>query len=114
MLGRWFNKERNYLLCRRAASGLVQALEKYDEPNLPLNIGFGTDLLIKDLANKIAKISGFNGNIIWDKTKPTGQKRKILSNIRMSKYNIFLKDTPLDIALDETLKWYKKWKMNKI
>ena len=48
------------------------------EPLFHLNVGTGKDISIKELANKIAKLSGFKGKIIWDKDKPDGTPRKLL------------------------------------
>ena len=50
-----------------------------------LNIGYGSDLSIKDLAKKIQKITGFEGRIKWDKSKPDGTKRKLLNCSRIFK-----------------------------
>ena len=99
---------REFIYCTDAADGLVQILEKYDDYTLPLNIGFGTDLLIKDLAAKIAKLVGFVGEIKWGENKEMiGQPRKILNCERMKKFNININKTSLDNGLIKTIAWYK-------
>jgi GDP-L-fucose synthase len=53
--------------------------------SIHINIGTGEDLEIKELAKKIAKASGFTGEIIWDSTRPDGTPRKVLDVSRISK-----------------------------
>lgn len=60
---------RELIYCEDAAAGVVQVLDKYNCVDEPINIGFNEDISIKELAEKIAKLSGFRGNIVWDLTK---------------------------------------------
>jgi len=53
--------------------------DKYGQPLNFLNVGTGVDISIKELANLIAKATGFNGEIIWDKSKPDGTPKKLLN-----------------------------------
>ncbi len=101
------NQRRELLFSEDAARGAIEVLKFYDEINLPINIGTGSDVSIKELAFKIKDIVGFEGEIIFDTSKPDGQKRKILDITRMNKYlPNFKADTPLDEALRKTIKWY--------
>ena len=86
---------------------MVQSLELYDEPALPLNVGFEEEISIKELSEKVAKIVGYEGSIVWDASKPDGQMRKMLSNKRMSQYNIQIQKTSLDRGILKTIKWYE-------
>ena len=61
-------------------------LDKYGKPLLFLNVGTGKDLSIKDLAEKIAKITNFKGQILWDKSKPDGTPQKLLDVSEAKKY----------------------------
>lgn len=86
---------------------LVQTLEKYEDPTLPLNLGFNHDVSIRDLSKKIAELVGYTGDISWDHTRTDGQFRKLLDSSRMKDFGIELQETPLDKALLETIEWYK-------
>ena len=99
---------RELIYCHDAAEGIIQALEKYDNVELPINIGFGDDVSIKELAAMIADIVGFEGEIFWDTDKPDGQFRKILDSSRMKDYGIEIKNkTSLRVGLKRTIEWYR-------
>src|SRR5438034_10816121 len=68
---------REFLYVEDAARGLRLALERYDEPE-PVNLGSGFEITIRDLAQQIAEVVGFQGRILWDTTKPNGQPRRAL------------------------------------
>ena len=68
---------REFLHVEDAAEGIVLAAERYDKPE-PVNLGSGQEISIKDLANLIRKLTGYQGAIIWDTTKPNGQPRRLL------------------------------------
>lgn len=100
---------RELIYCDDAACGVVEVLKKYDDVSCPINIGFNQDISIKELAEKISKIVGFEGEITWDKTKPDGQYRKILNAERMKEYNITIQNpSTLDEGLARTIEWYKE------
>ena len=100
---------RELIYCEDAAEGIIQALEKYSDVKQPINIGYNEDISIKELANMIADLTGFQGKITWDSTKPDGQYRKLLDPSRMKDYKIFIKDrTSLKDGLLKTIEWYKK------
>lgn len=100
---------RELIYCFDAAEGIIQALERYDNVELPINIGSGSDVSIKELANTIADITGFEGEIFWNTEKPDGQFRKLLDTSRMSEYNIEIKNrTTLREGLEKTISWYKE------
>ena len=81
-----------------------------DEVSLPLNIGIGTDLSIRELAGKIAEISGFSGRILWDVTKPDGAPCKLLDGERMRAFG-WRPGVDLDTGLRATYRWYTENEM---
>jgi len=100
---------RELIYCVDAAEGIIQALEKYFNVKQPINIGYNEDISIKDLASLIADLAGYNGEILWDTTKPDGQYRKILDSSRMKEHGISIIDrTSLRDGLSKTIKWYKE------
>ncbi|MGD1007809.1 MAG: GDP-L-fucose synthase [Ignavibacteriaceae bacterium] len=81
--------------------------EDYLEVDFPINVGVSEDISIKDLAKIIAEIVGYEGKILWDKTKPDGAPRKLLESSRISS----LGWTPLVTlkkGIHETYNWYKE------
>ena len=99
---------RELIYCDDAAEGIIQTLEKYDDVELPINIGFENDVSIKELAAMIAEITGFTGEVFWNTDKPDGQFRKLLDPSRMGDYGIEIEDrTPLRLGLERTISWYR-------
>lgn len=72
-----------------------------------VNVGTGSDVTIKELAEKIAKICGFSGKINFDKTKPDGTMQKLLDNSRLKDLR-FDFEVGLDEGLEKTYNWFKK------
>ena len=100
---------REFCYVDDAAEGIVLATEKYSESD-PVNIGAGFEISIKDLVEKIRKIVGYEGEIIWDITKPDGQPRRMLDTTRAKEKFGFSASTNFDIGLKETIEWYKQSK----
>ncbi|MDP9740809.1 UNVERIFIED_ORG: GDP-L-fucose synthase [Bacillus sp. B2I3] len=99
------NVTREFIFVSDAAEGIVLSTEKYDESN-PVNIGSGSEITINELANTIKRLTGFNGEIIWDHSKPDGQpRRKLDTQLAESKFG-FVAQTDLNTGLKETIKWY--------
>jgi nucleoside-diphosphate-sugar epimerase len=107
------NVRRELIFSEDIAEGIVQTLEKYEDYQLPLNLGFNSDITIRDLAEKIAKLVDFSGDIKWDQTRPDGQSRKLLNSIRWKLSDIELNQTSLDDGLRKTIEWYKENKNDK-
>jgi len=99
------NASREFLYVEDAAEGIILATEKYDKPE-PLNLGAGFEIKIKDLVKLIAKLTGFNGEIIWDTSKPDGQPRRMLDTSKAEKEFGFRAKTNLEDGLKRTIKWY--------
>lgn len=98
---------REFLYVEDAADGIVRAAEKYNGPE-PVNLGAGFEISIKDLVNKVVEITGFNGRIVWDASKPDGQPRRMLDTNRAEKYFGFRAGTNFDEGLKKTIAWYKE------
>lgn len=97
---------REFLYVEDAAEGIVAASEKYDKP-APVNLGTGKEIKIKDLVKLVAKLSGFEGQIIWDTSKPDGQPRRCLDTSRAKAEFDFEAKTELSNGLQKTIEWYK-------
>jgi len=97
---------REFLYVEDAAEAIISATEKYDKPE-PVNLGTGKEITIKDLTVLIAKLTGFKGEIVWDKTKPDGQPRRCLNTSRAEKEFGFVARTDLEVGLQKTIQWYK-------
>jgi GDP-L-fucose synthase len=75
--------KREFLYVEDCARLLLQVLEHYDDSSMPLNLGTGQELTVKEVAETVARGVGFSGRIGWDTTKPDGQMRKRLDLTRM-------------------------------
>ena len=97
---------REFLYVEDAVAGIIAATEQYDKPG-PVNLGSGTEISIRDLANMIAGMTGFSGRITWDATKPTGQPRRCLDVGLAEREFGFRAQTPFDAGLRKTIEWYQ-------
>ena len=100
------NPRREFLHVDDLARAIVVCLEKYDSDE-HINIGTGSDLTIKDLAEVIAQISGFKGEIIWDLTKEDGTLRKLLDIQKITKLG-WKPEVTLEQGIKSTIDWYLK------
>ncbi len=100
------NVSREFIYVADAAEGILLATEYYNDPG-PVNIGTGFEITIKELAEKIAKLTGFKGDICWDSSKPDGQPRRCLDTSRARKFFGFEAKTSFDEGLKATIDWYK-------
>ena len=90
--------------CARA---IVDATEEYDSPE-PVNIGAGFEILIRDLVELIARLTGFAGEIRWDSSKPDGQPRRSLDTSRAERLFGFRASTGFEDGLRRTIDWYRQ------
>lgn len=97
---------REFIYVADAAEGILLATERYNGAE-PINIGAGFEITIKELVEKIAKITGFKGEIRWDSSKPDGQPRRRLDVSRARKHFGFAAKTTFDEGLKATIDWYK-------
>ena len=96
---------RDFLYVQDAVRGLMLAAEKYDE-GLPINLGSDQETTINELVNLISKITGFKGQIKWDKSKPNGQPRRKVSNKLAEEKLGFKAETTLEEGLQKTIEWF--------
>lgn len=98
---------REFLYVDDAAKGIVQATSTYDGSE-PINLGSGREISIKDLALKVARLIGYEGQIRFDPTKPNGQPRRCLDSTQAALQFNFESATDLDSGLKTTIEWYVK------
>jgi GDP-L-fucose synthase len=98
---------REFLYVEDAAEGILLAAERYNGSE-PVNLGSGMEIRIKDLAELISRLSGFDGELIWDTTKPNGQPRRVLDTSRAEQYFGFRAQTPFEEGLRRTIEWYRE------
>jgi GDP-L-fucose synthase len=96
---------REFLYVEDAAEGILRGSEIYNGPE-PVNLGSGKEISIKDLANLIARLCGYNGKFVWDASKPNGQPRRCLDTSRAEKYFGFRAQTDFEEGLRRTIDWY--------
>lgn len=96
---------REFLYVEDAARGIILATEKYNKPE-PVNIGAGFEIKIKNLVELIAEHTEFDGEIIWDTTKPDGQPRRCLDVHRAKEEFGFEAKVGFREGLEKTIEWY--------
>jgi GDP-L-fucose synthase len=105
------NASREFLYVEDAAEAIILAAEKYDGPE-PVNLGSGTEISIKDLTDLIVRLTGFDGEVVWDASKPDGQPRRKLDVSRAREYFGFTAQTDLEEGLTKTIEWYRHFVVN--
>ena len=96
---------REFLYVEDAAEAILLATERYNKPE-PVNIGAGFEIKIKDLVELIAELTGFDGKIEWDTTKPDGQPRRCLDVSKAKEDFGFKAKTDFREGLKKTIKWH--------
>jgi GDP-L-fucose synthase len=98
---------REFIFAADAAEGILLATEHYNGPE-PINIGAGFEITIRELAEKIAALTGFKGEIRWDPSKPDGQPRRCLDTSRAKELFGFQAKAPFEDGLKATIEWYRE------
>ncbi len=98
---------REFLYVEDAARAIVMATEAYDGP-LPVNVGTGREITIKQLVETIRDATGFVGDIVWDSTKPDGQPRRMLDTSRAKDLLGFEAEIGLEEGLRRTIDWWER------
>jgi GDP-L-fucose synthase len=88
------------------ASACLFLLDKYDSPEI-INVGFGEDISIRELAGLICDVVGFEGELAWDTTKPDGTPRKLLDNRKLRDLG-WRPTIPLRDGIKQTYDWFLK------
>ena len=102
---------REFLFVPDAAEGILLAAERYND-SAPVNLGSHFEISIKDLVGLIARLTGYNGRIVWDATKPNGQPRRKLDVSRAEKLFGFHAQTNFETGLRETIAWFEATRKN--
>ncbi len=98
---------REFLYVDDAARGIVLATERYNKPE-PVNLGAGMEITIRDLVALIQELTGYTGEIRWDRTKPDGQPKRCLDVSRAKKEFGFEARMSFREGLEKTIHWYKQ------
>lgn len=98
---------REFLYVDDCAEALQLAAERYDGAD-PVNLGTGVETTIRDLAETIAELTGYEGEIVWDTSMPNGQPRRSLDATRAEQLFGFRAQTPLRDGLERTIAWYRE------
>lgn len=101
------NQTREFVYAGDVAKAIRLAIELYDN-SLPVNIGSGKEVSIRELAEKIAFRVGYKGQIVWDSSKPDGQPRRCLDVSRAEKLFGFRAETDLDTILERSIAYYTR------
>ncbi|HXI56041.1 MAG TPA: GDP-L-fucose synthase [Polyangia bacterium] len=98
---------REFLYVEDAAEGILLAAERYDSSD-PVNLGSGEEISIRDLATLIARATGFEGQFVWDTSKPNGQPRRRLDVSRAKERFDFVARTPFVVGIPKTVAFYEQ------
>lgn len=96
---------REFLYAPDAAVAVVDAFERVDNP-VPINLGSGDELSIRDLVQRICAIVGYDGEILWDASKPDGQPKRFLDTSRAREMLGWSAGTSFDEGIKKTYEWY--------
>ncbi len=96
---------REFIYVEDAAEGIALATQYYNRSD-PVNIGSNFEISIKDLTELIARLTGFEGRVCWDTSKPNGQPRRKLDTTRAKEYFGFSAKTNFEDGLRKTIDWY--------
>jgi GDP-L-fucose synthase len=97
---------RELLYVEDCADGFLLAAERYDGSE-PVNLGAGKEISIRDLAELVADVVGYEGRITWDTSMPNGQPRRSIDASRAKELFGFEARTPLREGLERTVAWYR-------
>ncbi len=98
---------REFLHARDAAEGIILAAERYEKSE-PVNLGAGFEIRIRELVPLVARLCRFEGEIVWDPSKPDGQPRRMLDTSRALGEFGWKARIPFEEGLRETVEWFEK------
>jgi GDP-L-fucose synthase len=98
---------REFLYVEDAAEGIVLALERL-QGSEPVNLGSGAEISIRELAERIVALTGFQGRLAWDATKPDGQPRRCLDTTRAREQLGWTACTGFAEGLERTVAWFRE------
>ena len=97
---------REFLYVEDCVEGFVLAAERYDGPE-PVNLGASREISIRELAEIVAEVAGYEGEIVWDTSKPGGQPRRSVDGSRAQEQFGFEARTGLRDGIERTVAWYR-------
>jgi GDP-L-fucose synthase len=97
---------REFLYVDDAARGIMLGAERYDKAD-PVNLGSSVEISVRDLVSLIAELTEFEGEVVFDSTKPDGQPRRRLNVERARREFGFVSETPFRVGLQRTIEWFK-------
>ena len=97
---------REFLYVEDAAEGILTAAEKMDEP-VPINLGTGSEITIKNLVELVARLCKFEGELRWDPAKPDGQPRRCLDTNRAKERMDWQAEVGFEEGLKRTIQWFE-------
>jgi GDP-L-fucose synthase len=98
---------REFFFVEDAAEAIYRATLSYNKSE-PVNLGSGSEISIQDLVKIIADLSGFSGQIVWDKSKPDGQPKRLLDTSKALNEFGFTARTDINTGLAKTIEWYRE------
>ena len=98
---------REFLYVEDAAEGILLASERFDDSQ-PVNLGSGNEISIKDLLEKIVRLTGYTGRVVWDTNMPNGQPRRGLDTSRAEQFFGFKAQISFEDGLRRTVDWYRQ------
>jgi GDP-L-fucose synthase len=98
---------REFLYVDDCAEAIAAATERFDGAD-PVNVGSSSEISIRELTELIARLTGFEGELVWDPSKPDGQPRRCLDTTRAKEYFGFEASTPLEDGLRTTIEWWRE------
>ena len=97
---------REFLYVEDASEGIVLAAERYDRPE-PVNLGVGQEITVRDLVSLVVALTGYQGEVRWDPSKPDGQQRRALDTSRAREAFGFVATKAWEDGLRATIAWYE-------
>ena len=101
---------REFIYVDDAAEGILLATEHYNASD-PVNLGSGSEISVKNLAEMIANLTGFGGRLVWDTTKPNGQPRRKLETSKAEALFGFRAQTQFEEGIKCTIAWYRQHRL---
>jgi len=98
---------REFLYVDDCVEGLARAAERYDGED-PVNLGTGEEISIHDLAELVRRATGYDGDVVWDTSRPNGQPRRKLDTTRAEELFGFTAQVELAEGIERTVAWYRE------
>src|SRR5439155_2506509 len=101
------NAARDFVYVGDVVRGLIRMAECYDRPVL-INLSSGVATSVREVVELLQAITGFQGRVVWDTTKPSGQERRLFDVSRAKREMAFVAKVSLREGLERTVEWYQR------